>query len=301
MDEGALKSFLYGFSDLARALFASPWGLALVGAVVVVVLLARVWNAARDRALACAAAGKRLGAGEAALVAVKELGSAIVGAGAAIPAILAAVAAGAALVAVADSLRSLEEMKANAERVRELSAVVRHLEGRYKVMDVRVDSVSGGTTTLSLSYYASDGRDGPAASETLSIAGTDIYLDAVVCNFAYTEIAGGREVNLAVPYRIFSDRVPESQGLPLAVSGPDGVPYMYERAENDIYGLAPGVYRERLAELVSVMGDDAASRREGLVRSVYGNAVHRRVASGDRFSVWVEASGGLSIKDSLRF
>jgi hypothetical protein len=37
------------------------------------------------------------------------------------------------------------------------------------------------------------------------------------------------------------------------------------------------------------------------VRSLYGDAVHRAARKGDSFTVWVEQSGGLSVKDSTSF
>jgi hypothetical protein len=39
----------------------------------------------------------------------------------------------------------------------------------------------------------------------------------------------------------------------------------------------------------------------GIVRSLYGDAVHRVAKKGDVFTVWVEQSGGLTVKDPAAF
>jgi hypothetical protein len=49
------------------------------------------------------------------------------------------------------------------------------------------------------------------------------------------------------------------------------------------------------------MRTDEAARGAGIVRSLYGDAVHRGVKKGDSFIVWVEQTGGLSVKDPTSF
>ena len=49
------------------------------------------------------------------------------------------------------------------------------------------------------------------------------------------------------------------------------------------------------------MDDERSARLTGIVRSVYGSAVHRRVVPGERFSIWIEQSGGLVIKTPRDF
>jgi len=305
MDSGtgatSAREFLYAIADAITWLATTPVGLALLLAGLSALFLLRVWNVARERSLACAAAGKRFSGGEAAGLAFKELYSSVLAVAAAIPAIIAAVAIAVSLVAVADSLRGLDEMRANAERIRELSSVLRNLERRQRVMDVRVEAVEGGISRLVLSFFDPARPSGAAASQTVTLRGTDIYFDAIVCNFDYAEIAEGRRVNLAVPYRVFSDQVPQAAGVALGLRDVGGIPYQFGRPDDEIYGIAPEAFRARLAELVKAMDDDAAARGQGIVRSVYGSAVHRKVAAGDRFSVWVEQSGGLTVKDASSF
>jgi hypothetical protein len=301
MDTEGLKTFLYGFSSVARFLLGSSLGrLALIGGITLLFAL-KVWGALRSRALACGAAGTRLGWGEGFLILFKEFYASVLALGAALPAIAAALLASLALVAVSDSLKSMDELRANAARIRELSVVLKNLERRQKVMDLRVLSVKDGVSTIFIEYYDPADEAKPAASEELSLPGSDIYLDAIVFNFDYSEIAEGRRVNLALPYRVFSDRLPQAQGLPLRSRDADGLPYAYGRDESELYGIAPAAYRERLAQLMALLDDERGSREAGIVRSVYGSAVHRRARAGERFSVWIEQSGGITVKDAVEF
>lgn len=195
MDTEGLKTFLYGFSSAARFLLGSPLGrILLIGGLALLFAL-KLWGALRSRSLACRAAGTRLGWGEGFLILFKEFYSSVLALGTALPAIAAALLASLALVAVADTLKSMDELRANAARIRELSVVLKNLERRQKVMDLRVLSVQDGRTTIFIEYYdpASEGK--PAASEELTLPGSDIYLDSIVFNFDYSEIAGGRRVD----------------------------------------------------------------------------------------------------------
>ena len=76
---------------------------------------------------------------------------------------------------------------------------------------------------------------------------------------------------------------------------------MYRRSADELYGMDSSAYDARLAELMAVLRTDEAARGAGIVRSLYGNAVHRGVKKGDSFVVWVEQSGGLSVKDQSSF
>jgi hypothetical protein len=80
-----------------------------------------------------------------------------------------------------------------------------------------------------------------------------------------------------------------------------GVPLMYRRSGEELYGIGSEAYDARLAELMAALRTDEAARGAGIVRSLYGDAVHRGVKKGDSFIVWVEQSGGITIKDGASF
>jgi len=301
MDGGIFKEGLLAYAAALRFLLTTLPGLLLLGAILTLLFGFRLWSVARQRQLACQAAGQTLRWPERLALLFKEvsaMGAALV---AGLPAILAVLAISGTVYAVADSLERFDRIQENARRISELTTVLRNLEQRHRVAEVQVRSAANGLVKLDLNYFLPGDSSTVAGHQYIEIAGTTIYFDAIVCNFDYTEIAAGRRVNLAIPYRVFSDRVPQIQGISLALRDSAGVPYMYKQADDQIYGLTPEIYHARLAELMQLLDNEPAARLNGIVRSVYGSAVHRRVQSGDRFTIWVEQSGGLVIKTPADF
>jgi hypothetical protein len=298
---GAFKSILYGISDAATFLFTTRGGLAMLAAALLLAAGARLWTVLSGRALACRAAGESFGPAAAAGAAFRELAGMGLKAAGALPAIAGLAAALVLLVGVSDALRGVDDYVAGQRRVAELTATVRNLERRYKAMEARIDEAKDGRIKATLSFFDYRDPKAPARTQSIDIAGKELFIDAVVCNFDYSEIAAGKAVNLALPFKAFSDEVPESQGLALSILDDSGVPLMYRRAPEEIYGISPEAYAARLSELVAAMRNDEAARGAGIVRSLYGDAVHRAARKGETFAVWVEQSGGLSIKDPSAF
>ena len=298
---GAFTAILYAISDAAAFLFATPKGLAVLGAALLVAAGARLWSVLSDRALAHRAAGEGFGPAAATGTALRELAGMGLKAAAALPTIAGIAAALVLLVGVSDAARAMDDYIAGRKRVAELTATVRNLERRYKAVEVRVDDLKEGRIKATLSFF--DYKDPKAAARTqaVDIAGKELFIDAIVCNFDYSEIAAGEKVNLAIPFKVFSDELPEAQGVALSILDDSGVPLMYRRPADQVYGISPEAYDARLAELTEAMRSDEAARGAGIVRSLYGDAVHRAARKGESFVVWVEQSGGLSVKDAAAF
>jgi len=298
---GAMKGFVYAFADAASFLFGSVQGLCLVGAALVLAAGLRVASALSERRLLAKAAGESLGRRAAFGVGARELGRIALRVVAALPALALLAAATVALVGAAGASRRLDAYLEGRERLAELQATVRNLERRYRAVDVEVLDASGGRISAELSFYDNRSPGAPARKQTISLRGSELFVDAIVCNFEYSEIAAGRRVNLAIPYRAFTDEVPQAEGVELGLLDEVGVPLMYRRPPDGVYGIEPDTYDERLAELASILRSEEAARGAGIVRSLYGNAVHRLVRGGDSFTIWVEQTGGLSVKDAKAF
>jgi hypothetical protein len=296
-----LKAILYALSDAAVFLFTKPLGLAILGGALILAAALRLWSALSDRRLAAKAAGEAFGGGAATGVALRELAGMGVKAAGALPALAAIGAALVLLIGLSDATRALDDYVAGRRRLAELTTTVRNLERRYKAIEARIDEVAGGRIKATLSFYAYDKPSVPAKTQSIDIAGRELFIDAIVCNFDYSEIAAGRAVNLAIPFRVFSDEVSESEGIALALLDDKGLPLMYQRSPEELYGIDSGAYEARLGELMAALRSDEAARKAGIVRSLYGNAVHRGVRKGDSFIVWVEQSGGLSVKEPFAF
>ena len=298
---GALKAVLYAISDAAVFLFTKPLGLGMLGAALLVAAGTRLWTVVSGRALAHRAAGEEFRIASAVGSALREMAGMVVGAAGALPTIVGIAAALTLIVGLSDATRKVDDYIAGQKRISELTTTVRNLEKRYKAVEVRVDDLREGRIKATLVFFDYRDLKAPPKTQSVDIPGKELFIDAIVCNFAYSEIAAGSSINLAIPYKVFSDELPESQGIALSILDESGTPFMYRRPPEQIYGIAPEAYDARLAELVASMRSDDAARSAGIVRSLYGDAVHRSAKRGESFTVWVEQSGGLSIKDSSSF
>ncbi len=294
--DARLSRLVLALADAVSFVVFEPLGRALLAAALGGAFLLSVWNGVRERSLACAAAGKKLKPAEATFVLGRELVSTLGKVFTFGPVLIALAIGGAALVGFAETIRKFEDFEANQRRIQELRTVVRNLDRRARVAGVEALSYGDGKTRIRLTFYAG-GTDRVAGTQELELPGRDIYVDSVVCNFDYSEIEAGRRVNLALPYRVFSEEVAQDRGVPLDLYDAKGVPFAYRRDGGDVYGLEPDAYDRRLEELSALLRDNDASRKAGIVRSLYGSALHRVMKPGDSVTIWAEQSGGLVMKD----
>ena len=140
---------------------------------------------------------------------------------------------------------AIAEFSRNQQRISELSAVVRQLDQSYKVARIQVidQNITAGTTTLKFEYFDYAKLDIPVTSQEITIPGFDIYIDALVLNFDYSEIVKGEKRNVALPYRVFSNAMPARDGIELLLKNNEGIPFIFNRPENKIYSLT--LFRSR--------------------------------------------------------
>jgi hypothetical protein len=290
--------------DISKALlwiFTTHSGLSCLAGGLLLLFLIRFFKSLKDRSLLLAAASMKSGLIHAVSVLLNELVSVGVWTAANIPLLIGAVAILSIVVALSGTVAKVDEYLNLQEKIREYSLVLQNLERRYKVARVVCTEQENGVSTLSIEYFDQNGKPAKGNRQQIQIRGTDIYIDALVVNFAYSGIESGEKRNLAVPYRVFSEKVAQKNGIPLKIAESGIVPFVYERAEHQIIGMDKPVFDARLAELLSVARDAELARKAGLVRSIYGNAVHRTMTPGDAFFIWTEQSGGLTIKEESVF
>jgi hypothetical protein len=191
---------------------------------------------------------------------------------------------------VVKSVASVSRFIEREKQIKALSIAINFLNQSDKVLDVRVRSVQDDVTTVKLDYKASSPGDTSVPpvewTKTLSIPGTELHFDSIVFNFSYSEIGEGRQRNIAIPYRVFSNSVAAKDGVKL-----------FEDAtfiqEEDDYGLIPQIYRDQLAKLLT----DAAYAKEMGIRSVNGSDIWRAgLKEGDHFRISIQQTGGLTIE-----
>lgn len=206
------------------------------------------------------------------------------------------------IVAISSGITAVDEYVQNRKKIAELQTVLKQLDKRYKVAEMEIldyDYYSD-STKLELHFYDEALGKLSDKNQEIEIAGNDIYFDAMILNFEYSHIADLEKRNLVLPYRLFSNKVPQSEGHVLNLTDSAGIPLIYKREKDNVFGLSPDAYNAHLQEFVKFMKDEQAAREAG-IRSSYGNAVHRRVRKGQTLTVWVEQTGGLVIKQKQDF
>ncbi|HAN79468.1 MAG TPA: hypothetical protein DCQ31_17735 [Bacteroidales bacterium] len=199
------------------------------------------------------------------------------------------------------SISAIDTYVSNELRIKELSSLVLQLDRSYKVAEVEVEDVTFSQTndiktTMNIKFFDYATMEFSPEVQRIVIDGNMIYFDALVLNFEYTEIAQGKLKNLVLPYRVFSNRVAQVNGIPLNVNVNDSVPLVFKRNPEEIYGLSEPAYNQRLVELFSYFTDTEKARAAG-IRSSYGSAVHLKVFKGQKFSIHAEQTGGIVLKE----
>lgn len=301
-----LNWFLEPISNLVIFLFTTSKGYFVLLFVLLMVILFSTYNVFRERRLAYMAA-QSYGSGRIPFFeklfligrVLSKLFLRIVGN---LPVFLMTFIFLLLVVGLSKGIGGMNEYVENQQKIKELKSIVKQLDQRYKVAEIEVldyNSISN-ETQLKIRFFDYAKQGFVNQDQELTIKGKDIYFDAVVLNFEYSEIATGANTNLVLPYRIFSDEVPQEEGTPLRLTDENGIPFIFKRNENEVYAMKPERYNERIKEIMEYISDSNKARNAG-IRSVYGNAVHKIVRKGETISIWVEQTGGLVIKQASQF
>ncbi len=300
----SINWFLRPVSDAILFLFSKPAGWSLLLLIFTAYVLVSVSNAIRVRRLLHAGNDSSLNNGislnETITVIVNEVFKIIGKVVTNVPILLSVIVLLLLTVGMSSGLSSIDEYLSNQKRIKELQTVLKHLDARCKVADVEVEKVSGEKTTLNIKFYDPAEHKFAKKSQKITIRGTDIYFDALILNFEYSEIASGSRKNIVLPYRIFSDEVSMEDGTKFDLRDENGIPYIFHKKDAEIYGISSEKFNAHLKEIAEYIDDKEKARAAG-VRSIYGNAVHRTVEQGDAFTIWIEQTGGLVIKDESQF
>jgi hypothetical protein len=208
------------------------------------------------------------------------------------------------IVGLSNAFSTIDEFVENQKRIKELKAVVKNLDKSYIVAKLEITNVDvvNNTTSLNVHYYDYALDDYLKDYQSVTIKGKDIYFLNYVMNFEYSEIESGEKINLVVPYKIFSEVVPKDEGVVLQNVDSTGVPYVFYRDNDEIYGMDSLSYYNRLKELAEYMTNPEKARKDG-VRSFYAAAPHyvNNIKKGMKIIVWVEQTGGLVLKEERLF
>ncbi|MCK5537749.1 MAG: hypothetical protein KAI79_13060 [Bacteroidales bacterium] len=219
-----------------------------------------------------------------------------------LPVVLGVIVTLGLLVGVSSALQNMQAFAENQKEIEQLGTIVKQLDKRYKVASIKVEKTDyvNKTTSLEIEYFGNSLQSPSENKQNIIIQGFDIYFDAMVLNFEYSAIQDGDKHNLVLPYRIFSEVVAAKDGIKLNYFDNDSIPLIYKREASEIYGLSAEDYNARMDDFTRLIFDEDYARKMG-VRSFQGNAVHKRLAEGKIYDIWIEQTGGLVLKQATLF
>ena len=149
---------------------------------------------------------------------------------------------------------SIQDYISRRRQVEELTAVVKNLSrmedvARITVLDDDLRTESGRLAKRYLiEILALDGS--VLSRQTVAMEGAELFLDSVNINFDYSEIGGGKAVNVAYPYRVYTEKIPPAYGVLLScVYSEEQIPLLFLLTDDDVYGIEKSRYGERLREI----------------------------------------------------
>lgn len=303
--------FLKPISDVILYLFTTTGGIIIISILFGLYLVVSVGFALHERKLVHLAARSSYERGHVSIVEkiyiiLKEIGRIFGNLFTKIPLLIGLFIFFFFIVGFSNALKTVSDFVNSQQRIKELQTVVKHLDKRHKVAEMEIlDQIYSAeersiTTKLKLTYFDYAGTGYPGKPQVITIKGNDIYFDAIVMNFEYSEIVSGNHVNISLPYRVFSNVLPQSKGVKLDINDQNGIPYIFNLDSTEIYGIQSAAFNNRVKEILEYMTDENKAKQAG-VRSMYGNAVHTRVWKDALFTIWIEQTGGLVIKQKQAF
>lgn len=183
----------------------------------------------------------------------------------------------------------------NQKRIKELSLVVKNLESSQAYARITVNNRTflNGVPYSSYLVEIFDVNGEAALKKSFTLPGNEIRIDTMVVSFEYSEIGNGKAVNLACPYRIFSEKIDAADGIILVDENLKQK--IFEKSTEDVYGLSARVFNERLRDLLEILKDEDLAREMG-IRSFIGSSIPIIGKTGESYILKVEGSGGLSFE-----
>ncbi len=298
--------FIEPVSDFILYLFTSSVGYIMMLIFLILYIAFSVINAIRVRKLSHEAISRNLRVPivEKLYITLSVMVKAFMGIVSKLPVLLGMFLVLWGIVGLSTALSSVDDFISNQNKIKEMKTVVKNLDKSYIVAKMEIVDVNyiENKTSLKIHYYDYELDDYLPNTQDIEIKGKDIYFLNYVMNFDYSEIASGKKVNLVMPFKISSEEVAKDDGILLQTPDKDGIPYVFHRDDNEIYGIDKGSYYERLKEFSEYMQDSEKARMAG-IKSFYAAAPHyvNGIRKGQKIVIWSEQTGGLVLKKERLF
>ncbi len=209
-----------------------------------------------------------------------------------------------ALLGVSSAVNAVDNFVQNQQKIQNLKTVVKNLSQDYQVAKIKIldYNYAKHQTTFEISYYDYALKKYLPNKQKITIKGSQIYVLSLVLNFDYSQIETGQKINLAIPFKVFSDEVESRDAIPLNTLDSNGVPYIYHRTEAQLYGIDSTTYATLIREIAHYIKNPKDAKRDG-VRSILAASPHniKYPRRGQVYIIKVQPTGGLTLSQQERF
>lgn len=298
-----INKFIKPLSDFLLFLFTTQTGIIVLTATFLLFLILKVANrVSQTKLLYDASRRSGIPFGTFVGIVLEEIGSFAAKIFANITTLAVIVFLMLGIVTISFTINAVDNFFKNEQKIKELKQVVKNLNQNYKVAKVEVTDYDQfrDSTKLKISFYDYSKSNQITNIQNLSLPGRDIYFVSLVMNFDYSLIETGSKVNIAIPFAVYSSKMKQEDAVKLNFADSLGIPLIFKRDTNDVYGIAYNSYNDRLKEIAEFMNNPQKAKEEG-VRSQYNAAPHfvKIITKGQVFYIIVEQTGGLVLKPEL--
>jgi hypothetical protein len=179
-------------------------------------------------------------------------------------------------------------------RLKEARQHIVNLLGEKRVAEVVVlDQTAGGDggQELKLKFleYAADGR--ALAPRIITVSGEEVYFDALVILFKPEDVMQDKAASIHLFRRVFTDKTRPEEGETLSRLDTLDIPEAYRSPD-----LPVDVQQKAWEDLRQLVEDENYRTRRG-VRTVFGQAVYKKLQKGIIYTLKVQNNGGLLIEE----
>lgn len=191
-------------------------------------------------------------------------------------------------------IADLQTLNAEMEqRLAQRQAMIDRLSRSRRLAHVQIAEQShderGQTLSTSILFIELDDSGVELGRQTFTVPGDVLYVDAWTVKFDAESVAQGdplRGKSLVLLRRIYSDRLPPRDGLP--IDTPGAIPPGYAASH-------AGHFEKQIWENFWAIATNAELAREMGVRVAQGEAVYKPVRAGQTYELVVDAVGGMSL------
>ena len=192
--------------------------------------------------------------------------------------------------------RAAEAERREREARQKYEAYLQNLVGERRaaeviVLDQKTDEHGDVETKLKFLEYSTGGKT-ELSPKVLTVKGDEVYFDALVMQFEKGQVKEGKARSLYLFRRIFTDKTQPEKGFQLlAQEGDDPVPKDY--VSQEIPGTAQQVVWEEFRKCIR----DPKYAEEKRVRTIFGQAVYKRLEKDNIYRLTIQNDGGLVIEE----